>query len=75
MVMLMILAVEIVGTHDDILLANAGLMRAYAQAATPGNTRAGDGSRWSTVSSRAVLLARWRLNVFELHHFADYLHG
>jgi hypothetical protein len=30
MVMLMILAVEIVGTHDDILLANSCLLRVYA---------------------------------------------
>ena len=40
MVML-ILAMEIVGTHDDGLPAKSDLLRAYAQAATPGNARAG----------------------------------
>jgi hypothetical protein len=36
---------------------------------------AGDGGCWSTVSSRAVRLARRRLTMFKLHHFADYLLG
>lgn len=45
MVMLIILAMEIVGTHDGVLLAKSDLLRAYAEAATPGNTRAGDVSQ------------------------------